>query len=80
MFRSHILRIRKNRLSNILSILLLVLPSFEIIQYYIEQYQNVKLGGVFRIPKPVYAVFQSAELTQGLFHSLFFGFYLYFFF
>lgn len=74
MFRSHILRIRKNRLSMIVFILLLLLPSLEIVQYYIEQYRTIKLGGSFRFPIPVYAIFQSAELTQGLLHSIFFWF------
>lgn len=68
------LRIWKNTLSRVLLLLLLILPSLEIIQYYIDENKNVKSGGVFHIPKPVYAIFQSAELTQGLLHSIFFWF------
>lgn len=74
MFRSHMFRIRKNRLSMTIFILLLLLPSLEIIQYYIEQYQIIKVGGSFRFPIPVYAIFQSLELTRGLLHSVFFWF------
>lgn len=74
MFQSHLMRIWKNPLSRIITLLLLVFPSLELIQFFIQRQQVIQSGGHAYVFHPAFAIFQSSELTQGMLHSLYFWF------
>lgn len=74
MFQSHFMRIWKNRLSRIVIVFLITIPSLEIVQYFVQRQQIIQRGGEGHTPKPVFAIFQSAQLTPGVLHSLYFWF------
>ena len=68
MFKSHIERLKKSKFFLICTIILLVFPSLEIIQIFLQ----INKGG--SVPEPLYAFFLAGYSNFGMLQSIFFWF------